>query len=94
MQERNIDQLVLGCTHYPFFIPVIHEVTQNKIQVINTSWAVAKRVDELLDKFELKAQNPQVSTNRFFTNGDEGIMRKFINQISLGRNYEILKKRL
>ena len=34
MVEAGIDQLVLGCTHYPFLIPIIQEILPAGIRII------------------------------------------------------------
>ncbi|MBT3241606.1 MAG: glutamate racemase [Bacteroidetes bacterium] len=48
MVSEGIDQLVLGCTHYPFLIPVIREIVPREITIHNPSPAVAKQVQRIL----------------------------------------------
>jgi glutamate racemase len=43
MLEEDIDHLVLGCTHYPFFISVLKEILPPNITIINPAPAVAKQ---------------------------------------------------
>ena len=92
MLEKNIDQLVLGCTHYPFFIPVIEKIVPSRVQVINPSLAVAKRVKDLLLEFRLYAETGQIPSYKFYTNGEEKLLRKFIPQVTEKQNYEILNQ--
>jgi glutamate racemase len=40
----GVDTLVLGCTHYPFLLPVIRDVAGPGVQVIDTGPAVARQV--------------------------------------------------
>lgn len=42
------DTLVLGCTHYPFLIPLIAEVAGPQVRIVDASVAVARRVAEVL----------------------------------------------
>ncbi len=35
MLEKNIDTVVLGCTHYPFVIPLIQKIVGEKVRVID-----------------------------------------------------------
>lgn len=53
MIDSGADQIVLGCTHYPFLIKQIHEITGNKINIINPAPAVARQTENLLIKNNL-----------------------------------------
>ena len=51
-----IDQLVLGCTHYPFFKSfLLDEIAQQQlaIQVVDSGQAIAERVKQLLSESKL-----------------------------------------
>jgi len=47
-QEKQIDTLVLGCTHYPLHKDVIQEVTGLHVCLINPALEVAKNLKDLL----------------------------------------------
>ncbi|HYX49837.1 MAG TPA: glutamate racemase [Ktedonobacteraceae bacterium] len=47
--KEDVDVIVLGCTHFPALRPVIERVTQNKIHIIDSSNAVARRTHYVLD---------------------------------------------
>lgn len=54
----GIDQLVLGCTHYPFFKTfLLDEIAQQQlsIQIVDSGQAIAERVKQLLIVNELSA---------------------------------------
>lgn len=53
MINQGIDTVVLGCTHYPFVIPVIEEITGPHIQVIDPSPAVARQTHRILEQHNL-----------------------------------------
>jgi glutamate racemase len=46
--SKNIDTLVLGCTHYPILRKIIESITGQKITIIDSAEAVAKKARELL----------------------------------------------
>jgi glutamate racemase len=46
--DREIDTLVLGCTHYPLLKPVIREVMGADVQLIDSAFQSAKQVEEIL----------------------------------------------
>jgi glutamate racemase len=48
MLAEGADSIVLGCTHYPFVIPLIQSIVGSGVQVIDPSPAVARQVDRLL----------------------------------------------
>ena len=54
MLEQDIDTVVLGCTHYPFVIPVIQQIVGEKIRVIDPAPAVARQAGHLLEADGLK----------------------------------------
>jgi len=41
---RGADTLILGCTHYPFLVPLIREVVGENIVLIDTGAAVARQL--------------------------------------------------
>ena len=54
----GVDQLVLGCTHYPFFKTfLLDEIAQQRLamQVIDSGQAIAERVKQLLAANQLSA---------------------------------------
>lgn len=52
---EDIDVLVLGCTHFPALQAVIERVAGPKVQVIDSSHAIARRTRSLLENAELLA---------------------------------------
>jgi glutamate racemase len=70
MLEQGIDTVVLGCTHYPFVIPLIKQIVGPDVKVIDPAPAVARQVSRLLELAELKNPGYQRSVLRFFTSGE------------------------
>lgn len=48
MLARGADQIVLGCTHYPFLTPVMERIVDGRAAIVDPSPAVARRVGQLL----------------------------------------------
>ncbi len=71
MIGKGIDTIVLGCTHYPFVIPLIQQIVGPDVRVIDPAPAVARQVGRLLYKKDepvpLKGMG---SSLRFFTSGE------------------------
>jgi glutamate racemase len=70
MLKKNIDTVVLGCTHYPFVIPLIKEIVGEEINVIDPTSAIVRQVSRVLNENGLSDEslvNGQVS---IFTSSD------------------------
>ena len=80
MVERNIDYLVLGCTHYPFLIPQIKAFIPSNIKIIDSGAAVAKQTYRvLLNKGMLNVDTDSSMTNHYFYNNvDIVVMQQLV----------------
>ena len=57
MLARGADQIVLGCTHYPFLIGAIRRAAAGRgVTIIDPAPAVARRTAQLLDARGLRAE--------------------------------------
>jgi glutamate racemase len=70
MLAQGIDTVVLGCTHYPFVIPLIEQIVGAGVRVIDPAPAVARQVARLLDERGLRQKGKKPSAVRFVTTGD------------------------
>jgi glutamate racemase len=71
MMEQGIDTVVMGCTHYPFVIPVVNQIVGLGVRVIDPAPAVARQAMRLLNSLGLKNSSSRPGQLRFFTSGDE-----------------------
>lgn len=46
--DQNIDQLVLGCTHFPFLIPAIKGVLGPAVEIVDPGPAVARQTGRMI----------------------------------------------
>lgn len=58
MLERDIDVVVLGCTHFPFVSPVLQELSGNRIRYIDPAYETSDLVKRTLDSNHLR--NPSI----------------------------------
>lgn len=49
MLAEGVDTLVLGCTHYPFVIPLIERVAGSEVTIIDPAPAVARQAERVLN---------------------------------------------
>lgn len=67
--ELGCDQIVLGCTHYPFLKQDIAKVAQGQAQIIDTSEAVARQVKHILTENQLLNPRAVAGKIAFYTSG-------------------------
>jgi glutamate racemase len=68
--DAGADQLVLGCSHYPFLLPLIERVVGPDVAVIDPSPAVARQTARVLALWGLESDRGQVGNHVFCTTGD------------------------
>ncbi|MDD4644689.1 MAG: aspartate/glutamate racemase family protein, partial [Bacteroidales bacterium] len=82
MVEQGIDQLVLGCTHYPFLIPVIREIIPSGIKIIDPAPAVARHTREVLEENDGLNQSGEVPNYQFYTTGSIENIQKMLKGLT------------
>jgi glutamate racemase len=70
MLIEGIDTVVLGCTHYPFVIPMIEEIVGPAVRVIDPSPAVARQVRRVLRDRNHLSNSRQAVEHKYRTSGD------------------------
>ena len=78
MLEKGVDRVVLGCTHYPFVIPIIQEIVGPEVEVIDPAPAVARQVHRLLRSRELVNRGAAADEVHYTTTGDPARFRELI----------------
>ena len=53
-RNKRIDTLILGCTHYPIFKEIIARQLPEEVEIMDTSYIVAKKVKEILEQEQLE----------------------------------------
>ncbi len=78
MIEKNIDYLVLGCSHYPYLIPQIKKIIPPKIKIIDSGEAVAKQTQKILEQNDLLNLSKSKSSQIFYTNGEPEVLKNIL----------------
>jgi glutamate racemase len=52
-QTKNIDTLILGCTHYPLLAPIIKDVVYRKVNVVDSAKSTASAIQKVLEQHGL-----------------------------------------
>ena len=78
MLKQRIDYLVLGCTHYPYLIPMLKEILPKHVSIIDSGLAVAKQTKAILTKHDLLNTENKKSTSKFYSNGNIEILKTIL----------------
>jgi len=70
MLQQRIDVLVLGCTHYPFIIPLLEKISGPQVRVIDPAPAVARQVGRVLEARGLTPAAGERGSLVYYTSGD------------------------
>jgi glutamate racemase len=83
MLEKNIDTVVLGCTHYPFVIPLIERIVGDakRVRVIDPAPAVAKQVKRLLEARGMKSPVSARGEVKFYTSGNSESLKSILPKL-------------
>ena len=88
MLEKDIDTVVLGCTHYPFVIPLIQQVVGEKVRVIDPAPAVARQTERLLEAQGLRNHAGKKGSLKLYTSGDPDALTSLLSTL-LGESAEV-----
>ncbi|MCF0133027.1 MAG: glutamate racemase [Blautia sp.] len=83
LKAKEIDTLILGCTHYPLLRATIHEVMGDAVRLVNPAYETALRLRELLqetDLYSLKTAEEEFPY-RFFVSDLAEKFKVFANSI-------------
>ncbi len=87
MIERGADQIVLGCTHYPFLLEALQRAAAGaKVNFIDPSEAVARRVRQLLDEADQACDPDHEAEDHFITFADENYRLRLEQKAKLYEN--------
>jgi glutamate racemase len=93
MMRQDIDTIVLGCTHYPFVIPLIQSIVGPRVNVIDPAPAVARQVRRLLAAGEILAPEDQLpaanpAAVQLYTTGETEKLQKLLPRL-LGESFPV-----
>jgi glutamate racemase len=78
MVEKNIDYLVLGCSHYPYLIPQIRKIIPSHIKIIDSAEAVAQQTKKILQQHNLLNSTNQAARQIFYSNSNPEVLETIL----------------
>ncbi len=78
LREQGIDTLALGCTHYPFLIPLIRRLLGDTVTLIDTGPPVARQLQRILAQHDLLRETDGVpgATRCYASRPDQALRRQ------------------
>lgn len=86
MLEKKIDQLVLGCSHYPYLIPQIEKILPSEVKIIDSGEAVARQTKTVLQSMDLLTETQQ-KPPVFFSNGNPVVLKNLLQRDNFEVSY-------
>ncbi|WP_442595322.1 glutamate racemase [Neobacillus sp. D3-1R] len=76
LRNKQLDTLVLGCTHYPLLEPLIQNVMGPNVKIISSGDETALEISTILHHHNLLNPSSEEPTHQFFTTGSKTIFSK------------------
>ena len=69
MLAQGADTIVMGCTHYPFVIPLVQQIVGPAVKVIDPAPAIARQASRLLAQHGLLSEAVEAAPVTLYTSG-------------------------
>jgi glutamate racemase len=84
--DREIDTLILGCTHYPLLIGCIKDVV-GRVRIINAAESTARKLKSFLEENGLECFRRSVPSHRFYASDNTNKFNR-LSSLVLHKDYE------
>ena len=81
LKQKNIDQLVLGCTHYPFLTDEINKIVDGSIKVVETAIPVTTQLKKKLASYELLTEDGIKGNSQFYSTNASPELEKTMSNL-------------
>lgn len=88
MIEAGVDNIVLGCTHYPFLIETIRSIIPAGIHIIDSGAPVAQQTKRVLEAHDLLNADTTLGFHHFYTNASVEILQRFLTKLNIQGPFE------
>ncbi len=78
---RGADTIVLGCTHYPFLLPLFREIAGPDVRILDTGIPVSKEVRRQLEIRNLVAQPGKIGGLEILCSGNAELARNTTSKL-------------
>lgn len=50
LMDKNIDTLIMGCTHYPLLAPALKKLVGDRVRLVNPAYETARELKQMLER--------------------------------------------
>lgn len=86
--EKGADTLVLGCTHYPFLSPLIHNIAGPNVTIMDSGAAIARELGRRLTAGNLLSSRKHSGSELFWSSGPLSQAQTVISKL-WGKNLSV-----
>jgi glutamate racemase len=79
--DKGVDTLVLGCTHYPFVLPLIRQIAGDGVSIVDTGDAIARELKRQLHTHSLLNEKQQHGSVQFWSTGDTAAVQPVMSRL-------------
>ncbi|MGR9107664.1 MAG: glutamate racemase [Gammaproteobacteria bacterium] len=79
--SRGADTVVLGCTHYPFLLPLFQELAGPDIRILDTGFAVTRELRRQLEARNLLAAPGKIGGLQILSSGNRDVAREITSRL-------------
>lgn len=87
MKQREVDTLIMGCTHYPLLAPIFKKYLGDKINLVSPGAEAAKYARDTLSEKGLLSDRLEDGETQFFCTDSEELFKENVH-IFLGENLD------
>ncbi|MGH8559511.1 MAG: glutamate racemase [Methylococcales bacterium] len=86
--SRGADTIVLGCTHYPFLLPLFRQIAGPDVRILDTGIPVSKEIRRQLEIRNLVAQPGKIGSLEILSSGNTELARNITSKL-LGHSLNV-----
>ena len=90
-KKRNVDTLILACTHYPLLKNVISKVMGSKVKLVDSASEVAKVAKTTLKRIDSLSEKKEKTSYQFYVSDEPTYFTK-VGEKFLGRKINCARK--
>lgn len=90
MIEANIDHLVLGCSHYPYLIPLLKDILPASINIIDSGQAVARQTKSVLEHHNILHEGRDAKAHHYlYSNKDINTLERLLQEVKVTKSFTL-----
>lgn len=78
LMRNPVDQIVLGCTHYPLLIPLIKKIIGEKVKLLDPGPSVAAQTKKILQENALLSTSQRIGSHQMYSTGKMEVLASII----------------